>query len=413
MQLGQYSMGIGDRFEQEGVAQLAAFQRLLSEGVSVTPVWNKSYREHQLIGSQPAGTRLAVEQAVRTANWQLPYFLDADHIGRRNIALFVSECDFFTVDVAEEIGRPVAPAIVDDFQSFYAAWCGQHPLPDFLTTIVRDRSFLERWAGQYLAAILEVEHIYRYLTEVKSYPVILELSIDETAQAQTPEELWLILMACAWKQIPVNTLAPKFSGRFNKGVDYDGDLQQFAREFEQDVRLVQFAARELGLPADLKLSIHSGSDKFALYPIIREIIRRYNAGLHLKTAGTTWLEELAGLAAVGDDGLRLCQEIYIKAYARFEELVTPYATVLAVDVAQLPTPDTVIQWSAADFTAALQHNPHEPRYNPHFRQLLHVSYKIAAEMGSTFRQALHSYRDSISAKVSANIYRHLALLFKD
>ncbi len=413
MQLGKYSMGIGDRFEQEGAAQLTAFQRLLAEGVPVTPVWNKSFREHQLIGSQPSDTKRAAEQAVQTTGWNLPYFLDADHIGRRNVAHFVSACNYFTVDVAEEIGRPVEPAVVDDFRRFYEQWCTKHELPSFLTNWVRDPIYIERWAKQYLTAILEVERIYQYLVEVKTDQLVLELSIDETTQAQTPEELWLILMACAWKQIPINTLAPKFSGRFNKGVDYVGDLSKFAREFEADVRLVQFAANNLDLPTDLKLSIHSGSDKFALYPIINRIIKNNHAGLHLKTAGTTWLEELAGVAASGGVGLQLAQEIYRQAYARYAELVAPYAPVLDVDKAKLPQPKEVNTWSAAEFVAALCHDQAEPRYNPHLRQLLHVSYKVAAELGAPFHQALQNYRDVISGRVAANIYRHLAMIFKD
>jgi hypothetical protein len=220
-------------------------------------------------------------------------------------------------------------------------------------------------------------------------------------------------MACAWKQIPINTLAPKFSGRFNKGVDYVGDLSKFAREFEADVRLVQFAANNLDLPTDLKLSIHSGSDKFALYPIINRIIKNNHAGLHLKTAGTTWLEELAGVAASGGVGLQLAQEIYRQAYARYAELVAPYAPVLDVDKAKLPQPKEVNTWSAAEFVAALCHDQAEPRYNPHLRQLLHVSYKVAAELGAPFHQALQNYRDVISGRVAANIYRHLAMIFKD
>lgn len=413
MELGKYSMGIGDRFGQEGVAQLSAFQRLLAEGVAVTPVWNKSFREHQLIGSQPADTRLAVEEAVRHANWTRPFFLDADHIGRHNVALFISDCNYFTVDVAEAIGRPVEQSIVNEFKRFYEQWCNCHTVPDFLDPVVSQTDYIDRWSQQYLAAILEAEQIYRDVVKVKPGRFILELSIDETLQAQTPEELWLILAACAWRQIPIDTLAPKFSGRFNKGVDYRGDRNQFAREFEQDVRLVQFAARELGLPADLKLSIHSGSDKFALYPLINRIIRKYDAGLHLKTAGTTWLEELAGLAASGGEGLRLCQEIYAHAFARSEELIAPYAPVLELDAGCLPCPQEVMQWDGAEFVAALRHEQSEPRYNPHLRQLLHVSYKIAAEMGTKFQQALQSNRATIAGMVTANIYRHLEALFKD
>ena len=115
------------------------------------------------------------------------------------------------------------------------------------------------------------------------------------------------------EKIPAQTIAPKFTGRFNKGVDYVGDAEQFAKEFEQDVLVIDFAVKEFGLPEDLKLSVHSGSDKFTIYPIMAEIIKKYDKGLHVKTAGTTWLEEVIGLAISGDEGLACCKRNLYKS----------------------------------------------------------------------------------------------------
>jgi len=126
--------------------------------------------------------------------------------------------------------------------------------------------------------------------------------MDETAAPQLPAELLIVLAALADEKIPLQTVAPKFSGRFNKGVEYVGDPQAFLKEFREDVAVVAYAVAHFGLPADLKLSIHSGSDKFALYRGIGQIIRETGAGVHLKTAGTTWLEELVGLAEAGAKG---------------------------------------------------------------------------------------------------------------
>src|SRR5205814_1797651 len=113
---------------------------------------------------------------------------------------------------------------------------------------------------------------------------------------QTPADLLVILAAIADEGIPVQTIAPKFSGRFNKGVDYSGDLAQFEKEFHADLAVMAFAVKRYGLPGSLKLSVHSGSDKFSIYAPIRRVLARFDTGLHLKTAGTTWLEELIGLA---------------------------------------------------------------------------------------------------------------------
>ena len=411
MELGKYSFGIGDRFEHEGAAQLVAFQKLLEKGISVTPVWNKSSREHQLIGSSPVDTRKAAVAAVKAANWQGGYFLDADHVGRKTVKDFIGQCNYFTIDVAEQIGKPVEPKTLTEFLRFCQRYTKPLRLPEYISEEPIDLQFVARLAARYLAAIEEVQEIYQYLTDHIAQTLILELSIDETQAPQTPIELFVILLAAAWKKLPLDTIAPKFSGQFNKGIDYIGDLQQFADEFEKDIRIIQFAIDELGFPAGLKLSIHSGSDKFSLYPIMRSIIGKYDAGLHLKTAGTTWLEELTGLAAAGGEGLALAQEIYCQAFARYAELTSPYATVLAIDQSQLPKPTVVAKWSGAEFVAALQHDPKLGAFNSNFRQLLHVGYKIAAEMGGKFLTALEHHRTSIAGRVTANIYQHLEKLF--
>ena len=98
--------------------------------------------------------------------------------------------------------------------------------------------------------------------------------MDETDAAQTPAELLIILAAIADEGIPVQTIAPKFTGRFNKGVDYVGDVAQFRREMALDVAAIAWAVSHFGLPKNLKLSIHSGSDKFSIYPAIYETTKK-------------------------------------------------------------------------------------------------------------------------------------------
>src|SRR3989449_9468356 len=108
--------------------------------------------------------------------------------------------------------------------------------------------------------------------------------MDETDAPQTPVELLFILAAMGREKIPLQTIAPKFTGRFNKGVDYVGDLVQFEKEFSEDLAVIAFAIKQYGLPANLKLSVHSGSDKFSIYALIRRAIAKHGAGLHIKTA---------------------------------------------------------------------------------------------------------------------------------
>jgi hypothetical protein len=222
----------------------------------------------------------------------------------------------------------------------------------------------------------------------------------------------VILAAIADERIPIQTIAPKFTGRFNKGVDYVGNVAQFEKEFTEDLAVIAHAVKAYGLPANLKLSVHSGSDKFSIYGAIRRALAASGAGVHLKTAGTTWLEELIGLAEADGAGLALAKEVYSEAHAHREELCEPYATVIDIDYAKLPAPKTVNAWSAADYTSALRHDQSNPAFNPHLRQLLHVGYKVAAKMGPRYLGMLRECEPSISRNVTTNLFdRHIAPLF--
>jgi tagaturonate epimerase len=162
----------------------------------------------------------------------------------------------------------------------------------------------------------------------------------------------------------------------------------------------------------LKLSVHSGSDKFALYPVINRLIKRRNAPLHLKTAGTTWLEELIGLAEAGGEGLEIAKEIYRQAFARFDELSGPYAPVIDINKDELPAPETVAAWDSKSYTEALRHVQSCRNYNPNVRQLLHIAFKVAAEMGERFLQALDANEPVIARNVTQNLLeRHIKPIF--
>jgi len=412
MKLNKYSIGVGDRFGHQGRAQLDALIKAAERGVDITPVWNKSFREHKTIGSSPADTRNAADGAVQAKSWDQPYFVDADHIGLKTVDEFLHSSDFFTMDVTEEIEKLVADGEIREFLQFCEPFTQPFKMVGVDDEIRVDPSVVKKITNQYLAGVLEAEKIYQHISAQMTQPFVLELSIDETKYPQQPVDLFFILAAAAWRGLPLDTIAPKFTGRFNKGVDYVGDIMQFAKEFEQDVLVVKFAIQEFGLFSDLKLSIHSGSDKFSIYPIIRKVLRKHNVGVHLKTAGTTWLEEVIGIASADRDGLRQAKEIYSCAYGRKAELIKPYATVLDIDPERLPTPDEVNTWNCEEFVNSLRHVQSEKLYNPDFRQLLHVGYKIAAEMGMDFKNALVQYAEFIAPNVTDNIYnRHIMPLF--
>lgn len=413
MKLQKYSLGIGDRFARQGRAQLQAIIDAQALGIDITPVWNKSYREHLIIGSTPEQTRQAADAAVKALHFKGDYFVDADHIGMKNVAFFLESSDFFTIDVADAIGKPAEPKKIELFIKQHERFLGDWYIPGFESPLTVTRDILESIARRYLLAIEEAGRIYAYLvTKKAASPFLVEVSMDETQTPQSPIEIFFILSGLAQKEIPLATIAPKFSGRFNKGIDYVGRIEAFVTEFEQDVAALQFARREFPILQQVKLSIHSGSDKFSLYRPMQQILQRFDAGVHLKTAGTTWLEEVIGLAEAGGDGLALAKEIYRQAYARLTELTEPYATVIDIAPDHLPALEVVAGWDEVAFTNALRHDPKNPAFNKHFRQLLHVAYKIASEMGPHYLEQLAKHETHIFRNVRDNLLeRHIKPLF--
>jgi hypothetical protein len=412
-QLPRFSIGVGDRFAHQAKAQLAACISAAKAGVEVAPVWNKSNREHNIIGSDPVQTRKAADAAVKELNWTKPYFLDADHINLTTVDRFLAPCDFFTLDVAEMIGKPAAEADVKAFVARHPELVGTVSIPGIAEPFKTDAAFVTAVANKFLAAVQDAGRIYRSLVEKKGAGnFVAEVSMDETDSPQTPVELLIILAAIADETIPIQTIAPKFTGRFNKGVDYVGDVNQFAREFREDIAAIAFAVKTYGLPANLKLSVHSGSDKFSIYKPIYETVKTTGAGLHLKTAGTTWLEELIGLAEAGGSGLAIAKEVYREAYGHREELCAPYATVIDIDPAKLPAPDDVDHWTSQQYVSALRHDQSNPAYNASLRQLLHVGFKVAAKMGDRYLQALEANEEVVARNVTTNLFdRHIRPVF--
>ena len=414
MHLGKFSLGIGDRFSHQGIAQLKAIIKANQSGLDIIPVWNKSNREHIYVHSHPIDVRKEADAAVKALGYTGKYFVDADHINMDTVAPFVETADFFTLDVAAFIGKESPVTEVEAFVGSCKKYIGHLAIPGIELPLEVSEELLRSITGKFLAATQQASEIYQYLKVAKGEGnFITEVSMDEVESPQTPVDLFFILKMLGDKGIPVQTIAPKFTGRFNKGVDYKGNVEQFAKEFEEDVLVIDFAVKEFGLPGELKLSVHSGSDKFTIYPIMAGIIQKYDKGLHVKTAGTTWLEEVIGLAVAGGEALEAAKAIYTNALGRKDELCVPYADVIEIDESKLPSAAEVAGWSSEKFANTLRHIPGHPDYNANFRQLIHVGYKLAAEMGTTYTDLLKKHAEVIGKCVEENIYdRHLKRLFQ-
>jgi hypothetical protein len=414
MELEKYSFGIGDRFSQQGEAQLQALIKAKELGIDIVPVWNKSNREHQIIHSSPADTRKEADQAVAALGWEHAYYVDADHINMVTVNAFLEHSDFFTLDVADYIGSEADAGEMKAFLAKAKDYTGHVQIPGIQDPFLITEEKLQEIAAKFLGAVSKATGIYRHIESQKGAGnFIAEVSMDEVENPQSPEELLFILLMISHYQITAQTIAPKFTGRFNKGVDYVGDVDQFRKEFEEDLLVIDYAVRTFDLPQNLKLSIHSGSDKFTIYPVMGELIRKHDKGIHVKTAGTTWLEELIGLALAGGDALMMVKNIYSKAYCRQEELCAPYETVIDIDPVTLPLPPDVDSWDGERFASALRHEPGHPHYHAGFRQLLHVGYKVAAEMEDEYLEMVRKHRELVAEQVMTNIFeRHILRLFK-
>ena len=411
MILEKYTIGVGDRFAHQAAAQLQACVKLAEQGINVIPVWNKSNREHSFIGSEPQSVYDAAEAAVASLGWDKGWHVDADHINMDTVDKYLGCSDFFTIDVADFIGQTPEGDVVAGFVEKHPELIGSVTIEGIDAPFDISREYVEEVAGKYLRAVAEAGTIYRHIESNKD-DFIAEVSMDETDAPQTPPELLIILAALADEGVQLQTIAPKFTGRFNKGVDYVGDLPQFEKEFNDDLAVIAHAIAEYGLPANLKLSVHSGSDKFSIYPIIGAAIRRTGAGVHVKTAGTTWLEELIGLAEAGGDGLELAKEIYAKALENVDAMCEPYASVIDIDSAKLPTADEVAGWSGDQYSNALRHVQEHPEFNQHFRQLLHIAFKLAAKEGVRYTDLLKANSEVVGKNVTENLYdRHFKRLF--
>ena len=411
--LGKYSMGMGDRFGHQGYAQLKAIMEAAKNGVGITPVWNKSNREHMIIGTQPQDVRKEADAVTGAAGFTEPYFVDADHINLDTVERFIPASDFFTIDVASYIGKRADDSKIDTFLDRVKKYSGRIEIPGIKRTIRCSADQLWGIAENYLYAAGKAGEIYRKIEKSKGAGnFVTEVSMDEVATPQTPLELFFILLMLGEEKVPVQTIAPKFSGGFNKGVDYVGDPSQFAAEFEEDLMVIDHAIREFRLPSELKISIHSGSDKFALYPHIGSMLKKHDTGVHLKTAGTTWLEEIIGLAEAGGEALDFAKSIYIQALEKTEELCAPYADVIDINVKMLPSAGLVRAWNSRKFASSLRHDQSNPDYNPNMRQLIHVAYKLAAQDMGHFFRLLDEHKEIVSQCVFDNMFtRHIKRIF--
>ena len=208
--LPRYSIGVGDRFSHEAEAQLRACLLAQDAGAEVVPVWNKSNREHLIIGSEPLTTRQAADAAVAALGWTKPFFVDADHINLKTFERFVAPCDFFTIDVADNIGQRFEEAQIRRFIYRHPELLGEVRIPNIAEPFAIDRAFAEKTARQFLSAVQHAAEIYRAVAQSKGEnSFVAVISMDETDRPQTPPEMLIIHASIADATLHLQTIAPQ------------------------------------------------------------------------------------------------------------------------------------------------------------------------------------------------------------
>src|SRR5450755_1443497 len=166
--LEKFSLGVGDRFAHQAKAQLQACVLAAAQGVTVIPVWNKSNREHGIVGSEPASVRAAADEAVRQAGWKQAYHVDADHINLGTVDRFIDASDFYTLDVAAAIGQAAEADGVDAFVVRHPELEGTVNILGIDRPFVLDRNGIVQIARKYLGAVQQAGAIYRHVHEKRA-----------------------------------------------------------------------------------------------------------------------------------------------------------------------------------------------------------------------------------------------------
>lgn len=387
------SFGFGDRL---GLATPGHLSALRAAGAGIAPVFaQQSVRENTRTGRTPLQVLMDAKNALDKAGWDAPWGADADHLKTLDdLSPFLDAgYTFFTVDPGAYVDSRADQADLPSLRQHYAEFNPQIVKPGTPEELleryrqvlipaccgqVSDQALL-RAAVKYGRVIDFTALMYQRIAERKE-AFDFEVSVDETESPTTPLEHFFIAHELTRAGVRFTSLAPRFSGRFEKGVDYIGDLSALERELACHGAIrAQFGT--------YKLSLHSGSDKFSVYPLIA---RHWRARFHIKTAGTSYLEALRVLA---EHEPALFGKIFELGRMRYAtDRVSYHVSAEAERIASgLPLPALL-----DDF---------------HAREILHVTFGSAlARYGAEIRSALRRHEDAYLEGLRQHFERHLRLL---
>jgi hypothetical protein len=377
------SFGFGDRLGLATPGHIAAVT-----GTKFAPVFaQQSVRENARTGRCPQQVLDDAKRAVEFARWDAPWGADADHLKTvEDIPAFVEAgYTIFTVDSGEYVDnaadsdplnvlkRKVARFNWHELSALYLHQDGEQVWGQF------DAESLMRATVKYGRAIQHTALMFNRLSQVKD-GFDFEVSVDETDSPTTPFEHFFIANELNRLGVRFTSLAPRFIGSFEKGVDYIGDLDAL------DLELAKHAAVTAHF-GTYKLSLHSGSDKFSVYPLI---VKHWDGRIHVKTAGTSYLEALRVLAGHEPD-------LFLKIYSLGRECYeTDRRTyIVSAKLEMLPI--------ESDLPSIMD--------NFHAREVLHVTFgSVLSQFGAEIKSSLVKHADAYRAALERHFKKHLALL---
>ena len=371
------SAGFGDRL---GLATAGHIAALRSAGRGIAPIFaQQSIREMTRSGRSPQQVLDDATWGVFAEGWRDGFGADADHLkSEADVdACAAAGFTFYTIDPGESVWDEADTASPSRLREVVSSlpWEEMQDSPqEMLKRHGIGTAKASRAAAKYGRAVAHVARLHRRIRDRRGEDFELEVSVDETATPTTPEQHLYVAGELLRLGVRFVSFAPRFHGRFEKGVDFIGDLQEFEREYARHAEI----ARRLG---PYKLSLHSGSDKFSIYGAAARLSGRL---VHLKTAGTSWLEALRTIGVVDP---ALLGEIYRYALERYPE---DRASYMVSAVA-----------GNAPATADLDDRAS--------RQVLHVTFgSVLARFGILILPLLETNRAVYEATVQRHFERHLA-----
>ncbi len=396
------TIGLGDRLGLASPGHL----RLIKD-LNIFPVLaQQSIRELNLTGRTYEDVLDAASVAVFQEGYTAGFGADGDHLKTPSEVQMALENGFnmITLDCSEHIHNQIASLSAEEIDKQYAELPIDQRQPLEVKYLGRDiqledgpiihfsKPDLQKIILTYLEAVTYTIDIYQNVIKKCGHPVDFEMSIDETLTSTTPESHYFVASELIDGGVSITSLAPRFCGEFQKGIDYRGDIQTFTKEFEIHVKI----AEHFGY----KISVHSGSDKFSVFPIIGKLTKgRY----HLKTAGTNWLEAVRIIAAKAPS---LYREMHQFALLHLDEAKRYYH--IGADPSNIPD---ITERSDKELPGLMEQDD--------ARQTLHITYGLILQAKNSdgtylfkdrIYQVLGQYESDYYKALQKHIGKHLELL---